>query len=63
MRQSPVGSTSFLPADDILGLPAETKGFSYGHGWVTLLGPLSSGTHTIVITAGSSTITTVITVQ
>ena len=63
MRQSPVGSTSFLPADNIFGLPAETKGFSYGHGWVTLLGSLSSGTHTIVITAGSSTITTVITVQ
>jgi hypothetical protein len=51
-----------LPADNIFGLPAKTKGFSYGHGWVTLLSP-KPGTHTIVITTSSRTITTSITVR
>ncbi|MEA2221998.1 MAG: hypothetical protein QOH83_374 [Solirubrobacteraceae bacterium] len=49
-----------LPAQNIFGLPAGTQGYSYGHGWVTLLSPLSSGTHTIVITIGSTVITTTI---
>src|SRR5207247_1221569 len=31
-----------LPADNIFGLPAGTQGYSYGHGWVTLLSPPSS---------------------
>lgn len=52
-----------LPADNIFGQPTKTKGFSYGHGWVALLSPRTSGTHTIVITTASSTITTSITVQ
>jgi hypothetical protein len=52
-----------LPADNLFGLPAGTQGFSYGHGWVTLLPPRSVGTHKIVITSGSSMITTVITVR
>ena len=38
-----------LPADNIFGLPAGTTGLSVGHGWVTLLHPLTPGTHTIVI--------------
>jgi hypothetical protein len=54
---------SILPADNVFGLPAKTKGFFYGHGWVTLLSPLPSGTHTIAIANGGSTITTSITVQ
>jgi hypothetical protein len=52
-----------LPADNIFGLPAGTQGYSYGHGWVALLRPLSSGTHTIVITIGSTVITTKIEVR
>ena len=51
-----------LPADNIFGLPAGTQGYSYGHGWVTLLNPLSSGTHKIVI-IGSTVITTIIKVK
>ena len=31
------------------GQPAGTKGQSVGHGWVTLLDPLTKGTHTIEI--------------
>ena len=42
-----------LPADNIFGLDASgTKGQSVAHGWVTLLDPLTPGTHTI---ASSST--------
>jgi hypothetical protein len=48
-----------LPADNIFGLPAGTPGQSVGHGWVTLLNPLTPGTHTIVI---GGTITTEIVV-
>jgi hypothetical protein len=48
-----------LPADNIFGLPAGTAGQSVGHGWVTLLNPLTPGTHTIVI---GGTITTQIVV-
>ena len=52
-----------LPADNLFGLPAGTQGYSYGHGWVTLLNPLSLGTHKIVITIGSTVITTMIKVR
>ena len=47
-----------LPADNVFGAPAAgTTGQSVAHGWVTLLHPLTPGTHTIVITgsvAGTS---------
>jgi hypothetical protein len=49
-----------LPADNIFGQPAGTRGLSVGHGWVALLHPLSPGTHTIVI---DSTLTTTIVVK
>lgn len=52
-----------LPADNVFGLPAGTQGLSVGHGWVTLLHPLTPGTHTIVIDTGASTITTTIVVK
>jgi hypothetical protein len=38
-----------LPKDNVFGLPAGTTGLSVGHGWVTLLHPLTPGTHAIVI--------------
>jgi hypothetical protein len=47
-----------LPADNIFGLPAATEGLSVAHGWVTLLHPLTPGAHTILISNGTSTITT-----
>jgi hypothetical protein len=47
-----------LPADNIFGLPAGTEGLSVAHGWVALLHPLTPGTHTIVISTGTSTVTT-----
>ena len=47
-----------LPADNLFGLPAGTRGVSHGHGWVALVSPLSVGAHKIVITNGSSVITT-----
>lgn len=53
----------FLRANNLFGLPAGTHGHSYGHGWVALQSPLSLGTHTIVITSGSTVITTMITVR
>jgi hypothetical protein len=52
-----------LPADNLFGLPAGTQGLSVGHGWVTLLHPLTPGTHTIVIHIGESTTTTTIRVK
>ncbi|MGV1080925.1 MAG: hypothetical protein ACOYD1_14020 [Candidatus Nanopelagicales bacterium] len=53
-----------LPADNIFGLPAGTRGKSVGHGWVTLHEPLRQGTHTISISGtGSDPITTTIEVQ
>jgi hypothetical protein len=55
--------TLVLPADNLFGLPAGTQGYSYGHGWVTLSRPLSLGTHKIVITIGSTVITTTISVR
>jgi hypothetical protein len=45
-----------LPADNIFGLPAGTKGLSVAHGWVTLLQPLTPGTHTIDIGGSITTI-------
>jgi hypothetical protein len=52
-----------LPADNIFELPAGTSGLSVGHGWVALLGPLTPGTHTIVIRGSvSPEITTTIVV-
>ena len=39
-----------LPKDNIFGLTgADRNGLSVGHGWITLLDPLSPGTHTIHI--------------
>ncbi len=54
-----------LPANNIFGLPSGTTGLSVGHGWVTLLHPLTPGTHTIeiVVTGKLTTITTTIVVE
>jgi hypothetical protein len=53
-----------LPLDNIFGLPAGTEGESVAHGWVTLLHPLTPGTHTIVIVVtGQLPITTTIVVS
>ena len=42
--------TIHLPKDNIFGLTgAARNGLSVGHGWVTLLDPLTPGTHTIDI--------------
>ena len=51
-----------LPAGNLFGAPAGTQGLSVGHGWVTLLQPLTPGTHTIVLDfePGTPTITTTI---
>jgi hypothetical protein len=56
--------TIALPGNNIFGLqaPADRHGVSVAHGWVTLLQPLTSGTQTIVIRSGGSTITTTVTV-
>jgi hypothetical protein len=37
-----------LPADNILGVPAQ-QAFSVAHGWAVLLHPLTPGTHRIVL--------------
>jgi hypothetical protein len=52
-----------LPAGNLFGSPAGTRGVSVGHGWVALLHPLTPGTHTIVISSGGSTVTTTIRVK
>lgn len=53
-----------LPADNLFDLPPGTQGLSVGHGWVTLLHPLTPGTHTIVLNPGTpNSITTTIVVQ
>ena len=52
-----------LPADNIFGLPAGTQGLSVAHGWVTLLHPLTPGTHTIFLDVAPTPITTKIVVQ
>jgi hypothetical protein len=44
-----------LPKDNIFGLTGgDRKGLSVGHGWVTLLDPLTPGTHTIDIHVAGS---------
>jgi hypothetical protein len=52
-----------LPAGNLFDQPAGTRGLSVGHGWVTLLHPLTPGTHTIVMDFGASIITTTIIVK
>jgi hypothetical protein len=54
-----------LPADNLFEQPEGTQGLSVGHGWVTLLHPLTPGTHTIVLEFDdpADTITTTIIVQ
>ena len=52
-----------LPADNLFGLPPGTEGRSVAHGWVTLLHPLTPGTHTIVIVGTGDPITTTIIVK
>jgi len=69
---APVGVTAaetgllniVLPADNLFELPAGSQGYSYGHGWVVaLVRPLTPGEHKIVITTGSTVITTIIDVR
>ena len=43
-----------LPADNIFGVAAGSKGFSVGHGWVAILKPLRPGTHTVHLTASGT---------
>ena len=45
----PAGNIFPSPPPDGPPLPAGTTGQSVGHGWVTLLDPLTPGQHTIVI--------------
>jgi hypothetical protein len=52
-----------LPAANVFELPAGTQGLSVGHGWVTLLHPLTPGMHAIVMRLSASTITTAILVK
>jgi hypothetical protein len=52
-----------LPKDNLFGLPAGSPGLSVAHGWVSLLHPLTPGTHSIVIKLAASTITTTIIVK
>jgi hypothetical protein len=56
-----------LPADNIFGLSgADRNGSSVAHGWVTLVNPLTPGTHTIDITVAgtvNSTVRTTIVVE
>jgi hypothetical protein len=47
-----------LPGDNIFGLPAGSTGMSVAHGWVAQVNPLPPRTHTVVINAGTSSITT-----
>ena len=51
-----------LPAENLFGEPQGTQGLSVGHGWVTLLRPLTPGTHTILLQfePGTPDITTTI---
>jgi hypothetical protein len=55
-----------LPAGNLFEQPAGTRGLSVGHGWLTLLHPLTPGTHTIAMDLAGpppSTITTTILVK
>ena len=46
-----------LPPENIFGLePPKTTGLSVAHGWVTLLHPLTPGTHTIALPTITTTI-------
>jgi hypothetical protein len=47
-----------LPADNVFGLPAGTRGVSVGHGWVVLQHPLRPGAHEVHI--GDSVVTSII---
>jgi hypothetical protein len=47
-----------VPADNILGAPAGAQGQSVGHGWVTLVHPLTPGTHSVII--GNSVTTQIV---
>jgi hypothetical protein len=51
-----------LPDGNLFVEPAGTEGLSAAHGWVTLLHPLTPGTHTIVISGGvfPTTTTTIV---
>jgi hypothetical protein len=49
-----------LPAGNLFDQPAGATGLSVAHGWVTLLHPLTPGTHTITIDNASQKITTTI---
>ena len=51
-----------LPVDPVVPGTAGETGLSFGHGWVSLLNPLTPGTHTIV-GSGSATFTTTIIVK
>jgi hypothetical protein len=44
-----------LPTDNIFGAPAGTY-LSVAHGWVTLLNPLTPGTHEIKIVINNGTV-------
>jgi hypothetical protein len=52
-----------LPAGNLFGQPAGATGLSVAHGWVTLLHPLTPGTHTITIDNATQKITTTILVK
>ena len=54
-----------LPADNLFGQPEGAQGQFVAHGWVTLLHPLTPGTHTIVMEFDDppEAITTTIVVQ
>jgi hypothetical protein len=49
-----------LGGHNLFGLPPGTQGLSVGHAWATLVNPLPLGTHSVVITLPSGTITTTI---
>jgi hypothetical protein len=56
-----------MPKNNIFGAPAGSRGFSVGHGWISILKQLSKGPHTIHVTASGPKIsvnnTTTITVR
>jgi hypothetical protein len=55
-----VGTPALHPVlrkQNVFGAPAGTY-LSVAHGWVALLDPLTSGTHTITIVIGGNTVNT-----
>jgi hypothetical protein len=52
-----------LPSGNLFDQPAGATGLSVAHGWVTLLHPLTPGTHTITIDNATQKITTTILVK